>query len=144
MQRSGQLGWCQYHFRSLSENYMLQRPRRLFLSLSKKYRALIQLCMAVIRSGSSNEEDEHKQEEQQHCKDLHDQPAIGGDAVHVLEQLRLRRVHVGHGVIYIFINSNCQLPLLLNLHITDTILNAEMQDSSAGEPPLDQDQARPL
>ena len=65
-------------------------------------------------------------------------------AVHVLEQLRLRRVHIGQGVINILIDSNCQLPLLLNLHITDTILNAQMQDTSAGEAALDQDQARRL
>lgn len=65
-----------------------------------------------------DEKDEDKQEEQQDTKDLHDQPAIGRDAVHVLEELRLGRVHIGQGVIYVLIDADCQLALLLDLRIT--------------------------
>ena len=42
------------------------------------------------------EDDKEDDEADEHSEDLHDEPAVGADAVEVLEQVRLRVVHVGH------------------------------------------------
>jgi hypothetical protein len=45
-------------------------------------------------------------------EDLHDEPPVGRYAVEVLQQVRLRVVHVRHGVVYVLVNAHRQLALL--------------------------------
>jgi len=65
----------------------------------------------ALHTRSCDEHDEEDEEEQQDAKDLEHQPAIGGDCVEVLEQLRLRAGDVGEGVVYVLVNADGHLTL---------------------------------
>ena len=69
---------------------------------------MLQSIDSVTRTMSAlgNEDNEEDQKCQHDKEYLHDQPSVTGYAIQILEELGLRRINIGEGLLHILVNTH--------------------------------------